>query len=68
MSKNNPSIIEVIKSVLASFFGVQTDENRRRDFEKGKPVHFIVVGLILTILFIVIVISIVKFVLYSAGL
>lgn len=35
----------VIKSVLAAFFGVQRDQQRREDFEKGSPLAFIVVGI-----------------------
>ncbi|MBF8222106.1 DUF2970 domain-containing protein [Halomonas sp. 328] len=36
---------QVIKSVLAAFFGVQKERQRRRDFEEGRPGHFILVGL-----------------------
>ena len=49
------SLLDVIKSVLASFFGVQSTANRERDFKHGKPWQFIVVGLLLTGLFLVIV-------------
>ena len=42
----------VCKSVGAAFFGVQSAKNRERDFTHGKPVHFIVVGVGLTVLFI----------------
>jgi len=61
-----PSFIDVIKSVLASFFGVQSDKNRRRDFQQGNPAQFIIVGLVLTVLFIVGMILIVKLILASA--
>ena len=64
MTKDSPSIVDVFKSVIASFFGVQSDKNRRRDFQKGDPMQFIVVGLILTLIFIIIVIALVKVVLY----
>ncbi|GEK45951.1 hypothetical protein HPA02_02340 [Bisbaumannia pacifica] len=37
---------QVIKSVLAAFFGVQKERQRRRDFEQGRPGHFILVGLV----------------------
>ncbi|GAA0556230.1 DUF2970 domain-containing protein [Halomonas salifodinae] len=37
---------QVIKSVLAAFFGVQKERQRRRDFEGGRPADFILVGLL----------------------
>ncbi|HEX7027349.1 MAG TPA: DUF2970 domain-containing protein [Gammaproteobacteria bacterium] len=58
---------QVIKSILMSFFGVQKESIRERDFEQGKPLHFIVVGIILTICFILILVGMVRFVLYLAG-
>ncbi len=67
MSVEKPSFIDVVKSVLASFFGIQSDKNRQRDFEKGNPMQFIAVGLVLTIMFIFAVIIIVKLVLRSVG-
>ena len=66
MSEQTPSTWEVLKSVLASFFGVQSEEIRQRDFTHGKPSQFIVVGLILTVLFIVIIYLAVKVALYFA--
>lgn len=49
------SLLDVIKSVASSFFGVQSTENRERDFRHGKPWQFIVVGLMLTGLFLLLV-------------
>ena len=49
------SLLDVIKSVASSFFGVQSTENRERDFQHGKPWQFIVVGLMLTGLFLLLV-------------
>ena len=61
-----PTLIDTFKSVLASFFGVQSDKNRRRDFQHGNPAQFIIVGLLLTFLFIVGMIFVVKIILVSA--
>lgn len=66
MNENRPSFLDVVKSVLASFFGVQSDKNRERDFQQGSPAQFIIVGLVLTVLFIVGMIFIVKLILASA--
>ena len=59
---------QVVFSTLASFFGVQSQKNRERDFKHGNPLAFIVAGLILTVLFIATVITVVKLVLSSAGI
>lgn len=67
MGGAKPSIVDTIKSVLASFIGIQSEKNRRRDFQHGNPAQFILVGLVLTILFIVIMIVIVKIILASAS-
>ncbi len=40
---------QVAQSVAAAAFGVQSGKNRERDFSKGKPSHFIALGLIFTI-------------------
>ncbi|MCE8002147.1 MULTISPECIES: DUF2970 domain-containing protein [Halomonadaceae] len=40
----------VIKSVLAAFFGVQRDRQRREDFERGSPMAFIVTGIVMGLL------------------
>lgn len=61
------SFLDVIKSVLASFFGVQSDKNRRRDFQQGSPAQFILVGLALTALFVVGMVVIVRIILTSAS-
>jgi uncharacterized membrane protein YhdT len=65
---NKPSHWEIIKSVLASFIGVQSEKNRLRDFAQGKPSHFIIAGLLLTVVFILVVWGVVKLVLSVAGI
>ncbi|MGC3872387.1 DUF2970 domain-containing protein [Halomonas sp. GXIMD04776] len=46
---------DVVKSVLAAFFGVQQDQRRRKDFEQGKPGAFILMGIVLALVMVVIV-------------
>ena len=67
MVEKKPNAVQVIISVLASFFGVQSNRNRERDFEHGKPSHFIFAGLALTAIFVLMVWGVVKLVLHSAG-
>jgi uncharacterized membrane protein YhdT len=63
----SPTFLQAIKSVLAAFIGVQSEANRERDFTQGKPSHFILAGLILTLVFILVLWGIVKLVLTLAG-
>lgn len=62
-----PSFWQSVGSVFAAFFGVQSSRNRVRDFTHGKPAVFIVVGLIVTVLFVMTVVLAVKFALRNAG-
>jgi hypothetical protein len=66
--KKGVSLAEVCKSVLMSFFGVQKESVRRRDFEKGKPSHFIIAGIAFTAIFIALLYGLVKLILHFAGL
>lgn len=61
------SFREMLQSVLAAAFGVQSGKNRARDFSRGKPSHFIALGLIFTALFVVVLFALVQLVLYLAG-
>ena len=44
------SLFKIIISVLRAFFGVQSLENRDRDFEQGNPIIFFVLAIVLTIM------------------
>ena len=59
---------QMLGSVLAAALGVQSGKNRARDFSRGKPSHFIILGVGFTVLFVLIVLGVVKLVLYLAGL
>lgn len=58
-----PSLMSVVKSILAAGIGVQSDINRTRDFEQGNPLAFIIGGIVFTLLFIATVATVVGFVL-----
>lgn len=62
-----PTLLDVAKSVLWAFLGVQKSKNYERDFKHGKPSQYVIVGLIGVGLFIFILIMVVKFVLSIAG-
>lgn len=43
---------QVLLSTLAAFVGIQTEHNRRKDFQTSSPVPFIVMGILLAIVFV----------------
>ena len=61
-SQRPQSLARVARSVLASMFGVQSNRNREEDFAQGKFSHYVIVGGIATLLFIVVLWAIVKLV------
>ncbi len=60
------SIVQIIGSVLSSFFGVQKNATRERDFKHGRARDFILVGVLLTVVFILIVWGVVQLVMSVA--
>jgi hypothetical protein len=63
-----PTFWQMLQSVLAAAFGVQSGKNRARDFSHGKPSHFVALGLLFTLCFVLTVFGVVKLVLYFAGI
>lgn len=61
--KQGLTFLQVFQSVLWAAAGIQKHENRVRDFSRGNPVHFILMGLAFTVFFVVGVVSIVHIVL-----
>lgn len=64
MSGKQP-ISQTIKSVAMAFLGVQSDKNRQQDFSQGKLSHFIVVGVLAVVVFILALVAVVSMVMPS---
>lgn len=65
---NKPlTLWEMLQSVLSAAIGVQSGKNRSRDFSRGKPSHFIILGVSFTLVFILVIFAVVKLVLHFAG-
>ena len=62
-----PGFWDIVKSTLAGALGVQSEKNRERDFRHGSLKAFIAAGIIFTVIFVGVVITVVKLVLSSAG-
>jgi hypothetical protein len=63
-----PSLLDVLGSVLASMFGVQSNRKREEDFTHGKPYQYIIIGLLVTAVFVLTVWGVVRLVMKLAGL
>lgn len=61
------SFTQLLLSVLSAFLGVQSNANRERDFSNGKLSHFIIIGLMLALIFILVVVGVVNLVMRLAG-
>ncbi len=59
---------EMLQSVLAAALGVQSGKNRSRDFSRGKPSHFIILGVLFTGVFVLTIYGVVRLVLHVAGI
>ncbi|NMH60038.1 DUF2970 domain-containing protein [Alteromonas sp. MYP5] len=55
-------MLQIIGSVFASAFGVQTHKNYSRDFEQGSLVVYIVVGIIFVAAFVTGLVTLVAFI------
>jgi hypothetical protein len=54
--------VRIIQSTLAAAIGVQSKQNRERDFQEGNAGAFIAAGIIFTALFIATVMTVVQLV------
>ena len=61
------SLFRVVLSVMAAMFGVQSSKNRERDFAKGRPAAYVIVGIIMTLLFVLTLWAVVSIVMTMSG-
>jgi len=61
------SLFKVVMSVIAAMFGVQSSKNHERDFAKGRPAAYIIVGILMTALFVLTLWGVVNIVMGMAG-
>jgi hypothetical protein len=62
-----PSLLSVLGSVMASMFGVQSNRKRKEDFTHGKPSQYVIIGLLVTVVFILTLWGVVSLVMKVAG-
>lgn len=61
------SFWQLLKSTMSAFIGVQSNANRERDFKHGKISHFIWMGLLFGLTFVLTILGVVQLVLYFTG-
>lgn len=57
------SLLQVIKSVFASMFGVQSEQNRHFDFQQTSFLPYLIVGVLFVALFVLGLIGLVNLIL-----
>jgi len=60
VGKQKASFVDTIKAVGASFFGVRGRRAHERDLARLNPVHVIVAGLLLALVFVLTLVTIVR--------
>ncbi|MFT5656822.1 MAG: hypothetical protein ACI9KN_000091 [Gammaproteobacteria bacterium] len=58
---------QLLFSTLSAFIGVQSNANRERDFKHGKISHFIAIGLLFGVTFVLSIVAVVNIVMSVAG-
>ena len=65
--EHRPGFFQVLQSVLAAIFGVQSSGNRERDFKKGRAGDYIGVYVVIVIAIVIGMFVVVNMVLSAAG-
>ena len=67
-NQDKPSVgsLQIISSVFAAAFGVQSSKNRERDFKQGRFANFVIAGILFTVLFVAALYLVVSTVLENA--
>lgn len=62
-----PNLLQVVSSIAAGMFGVQSQRNRQRDFSHSSPLPFILAGISFILLFVLIMVGIVTVVMKAGA-
>ena len=61
------SFWQLLLSTISAFIGVQSNANRERDFKHGKISHFIAIGLLFGLTFVLTIVGVVQIVMHVTG-
>lgn len=59
----SPSIKQIIKAVAGAMIGVQSEQQRRQDFNAQSPIPYIIAGVLFSLFFVLTLVLIVSWVL-----
>ena len=65
--KVNITFWQLLTSTMSAFIGVQSNVNRERDFKHGKLSHFLAIGLLFGLTFVLSIVAVVKIVMSTVG-
>ncbi|KKA44752.1 MULTISPECIES: DUF2970 domain-containing protein [Salinivibrio] len=57
---SKPRLTDVMKSVIAALFGVQSQQNRERDFGHDSPAAYIITGVVMIGIFVAALLALVS--------
>jgi uncharacterized transporter YbjL len=63
MTGHKPGLRQIFKAVFGAFVGVQSEQQRQQDFQAQSPLPYIIAGVVLTIVFVLGLVLIVRVVL-----
>ncbi len=67
MNQDKLSFWQVLLSILAAAFGVQSQKNQERDFSRNRVIVFIVGGVLFTVAFVVSLAFLVQWIIQSSA-
>ena len=62
-----PGFLAILLSVLASAFGVQSQQNYQRDFSQGNLITYVVIGILFVVFFVTALAMLVLFITRNYG-
>ena len=65
--KINITFWQLLTSTMAAFIGIQSNANRERDFKYGKLSHFLAIGLLFGLMFVLSIVAVVNIVMSTVG-
>jgi uncharacterized membrane protein YcjF (UPF0283 family) len=63
MTGQKPGLRQILKAVFGAFVGVQSEQQRQQDFQTQSPLPYIIAGVVMTFVFVLALVLIVRVVL-----
>lgn len=63
MTGRKPGLRQIFKAVFGAFVGVQSEQQRQQDFQTQSPMPYIIAGVLVTLVFVLALMLVVRWVL-----